>query len=85
MQTFRDRAMVRRPQRVAAPDASLARETALRTARPARVGRAQSIGAVGDVRRAARQRWVSGVENAAAADSVPAGPVEGGRDVAGSR
>ncbi|AWN16435.1 hypothetical protein [Salinisphaera sp. LB1] len=61
MQGFNDRPELQSLRRVAAPDASLTRETAVRTARLMHVARPRVVGIGGDIRPPGARRWVSGL------------------------
>ncbi|MGN8197636.1 hypothetical protein ACS8Y6_02965 [Salinisphaera sp. RV14] len=61
MQGSNDRRRLQSLRRVAAPDASLTRETAVGTARLMRVARPRVVGIGGDIRPPGARRWVSGL------------------------
>ncbi|MGN8159106.1 hypothetical protein ACS8YF_10555 [Salinisphaera sp. SWV1] len=85
MQAFNCDVIVRRPQRVSAPDASLAREAGLRLAKPMRVSRAWVVGPAGDARHPAQRRWVSGCPSMGEETSASPDNAEETRHAAGSR
>ena len=86
MQAFNCEVPARRPRRVFAPDASLARETRLRLAGPRRVARPSVVGATGDARHPVERRWVSGRQYPGRdTTSSSIDNAEGGHDASGSR